>query len=221
MERSDRVPIYGAAAQDYWNLGWRGVLPLPPKMKKWPPKGYTGYEAQEPKYADVHAWTEDHPEGNLALHLPHGVIGLDVDAYGAKTGEATFIEALNRWGALPPTVRSTSRADGVSGIRLYRVQPEIQLRTEIKFPEQNVANIEVIQFSHRYVVSFPSIHPDTKATYQWLDESGAEVGIPSIDDLPWLPQRWVDGLRVEQITEITNRVNPFDALKGLPSGPMS
>jgi hypothetical protein len=190
-------------------------------MKKPPPNGYTGYDAMEPSYPDIMAWIEDHPDGNLALHLPRGVIGLDVDAYGAKTGEATFIEALNRWGALPPTVRSTSRPDGVSGIRLYRVQPEIQLRTEIKFPEQNVANIEVIQFTHRYVVSWPSIHPDTKATYEWLDESGAVVGIPNIEDLPWLPQRWVDGLRVEQITEITNRVNPFDALKGLPSGPMS
>lgn len=213
--------IYGAAADGYWSAGWRGILPLPPRMKKPPPNGYTGYDAMEPSYPDIMAWIEDHPDGNLALHLPRGVIGLDVDAYGAKTGEATFIEALNRWGALPPTVRSTSRPDGVSGIRLYRVQPEIQLRTEIKFPEQNVANIEVIQFTHRYVVSWPSIHPDTKATYEWLDESGAVVGIPNIEDLPWLPQRWVDGLRVEQITEITNRVNPFDALKGLPSGPMS
>lgn len=214
--------IYGAAAQEYWEKGWRGILPLPPRMKKWPPSGYTGHGAEEPSFADIIAWTEDKPEGNLALHLPHNVIGLDVDAYGAKTGEATFIEALNRWGALPPTVRTTSRRDGVSGIRLYRIPPEVQLRSEIKFPEQNVANIEIIQFSHRYAVSWPSIHPDTGDTYVWLDESGNQVDIPRIEDLPMLPQRWLNGLRVEQITKLDGtHVNPFETLKGFLPGPMS
>lgn len=214
--------IYGEAAQEYWDKGWRGILPLPPRMKKWPPSGYTGHGAEDPSFADIIAWTEDKPDGNLALHLPHNVIGLDVDAYGAKTGEATFIEALNRWGALPPTVRTTSRRDGVSGIRLYRIPPEVQLRSEIKFPEQNVANIEIIQFSHRYAVSWPSIHPDTGDTYVWLDESGNQVGIPRIEDLPMLPQRWLDGLRVEQITKLDGtHVNPFETLKGFLPGPMS
>jgi hypothetical protein len=47
---------------------------------------------------------------------------------------ATLGEGQKRWGALPPTYRSTSRGDGVSGIRLYRVPPGIKF-SENRFDE--------------------------------------------------------------------------------------
>src|SRR5437868_10789208 len=124
---------YAAAAQDYWAYGWKSVLPLPAGKKFPPPNKYTGYKALIPSFPDIMAWTEDLADGNLALRLPDTVVGLDVDAYGEKTGAATLAEALRRWGPLPPTVRSTSRVDGVSGIRLYRVPADVSLHTEIRF----------------------------------------------------------------------------------------
>jgi len=223
------VDRYAAMAQDYWANGWKSVLPLPPGSKVPPPKGYTGYGALIPSFPDIMAWTEDYPEGNLALRMPETVVGIDVDAYDARTGAATFTEAIRRWGPLPPTVRSTSREDGISGIRLYRVPAGTELEAQITFPEMNIGHIEICQFFHRYVVSYPSTHPNAGRVYQWLDDDGNRMpgsdptrsGIPNIEDLPDLPQGWIDGLRKSSQTDITTHADPFSVLKGLQPGPMS
>ena len=81
---------FGAAAEVYWEKGWRGVLPLNRGTKWPPPKAFTGYDGAEPSYADIMQLAELYPDGNLCLRLPDCVIGVDVDAYGAKTGGEAF-----------------------------------------------------------------------------------------------------------------------------------
>lgn len=204
---------YAAAVDAYWQAGWRGVLPLRARTK-WPPPpfhkardgdpkvSYTGYSGVDPSYADVLAWAEDFRDGNLALRLPDGVIGIDVDAYGAKTGGQAYAEAIKRWGPLPPAPRSSSReGDLASGIRLFRVQPGTALATKIDFPELGIGDIEIIQRHHRYVVAWPSIHPEGRG-YWWVNDLGQLQAIPNLDELPWLPQTWVDGLRVQPRSQI-------------------
>ena len=114
---------YGDAFDIYYKLGWAGVLPVPSFRKIPPPEGYTGHDGINPSFADMHAWSQDRHDNNLALRLSAEEIGIDVDNYGDKNGGATLAEAEKRWGTLPPTYRSTSREDGVSGIRLFRVPP--------------------------------------------------------------------------------------------------
>ncbi|USC17014.1 bifunctional DNA primase/polymerase [Rhodococcus sp. 11-3] len=200
---------YADAFEGYWNAGWRSILPLPPGRKYPPPDDRTGYKAVVPSYADVYAWSESQPGANICLRLPEGVVGIDVDAYDGKTGEATLAHAEQLWGTLPPTVRSTARDDGVSGIRLYRVPPGTSLRTQITFPDRGLGGIEVIQYFHRYAVCWPSIHP-SGSQYVWLnhlgdvalgppetDENGvwsAAPFYPKLEELPDLPSAWVEGL---------------------------
>jgi hypothetical protein len=219
------TPIYAAAATHYWNQGWRCILPMRPATK-WPPvTGYTGYTGDTPSYPDIQAWTEDRPDGNLALRLPRNVIGIDVDDYGTKTGGTTYLHALNQWGPLPATVRSTSRND-ISGIRLYRVPEGTHLATVLEFPELGLKHIEIIQWWHRYVTAYPSIHPGDEHTepgaqYRWLDEQGFVTDIPNPNDLPELPTRWLEALS-KPYTDL-NIDAPVDvqaALAHLPDGPM-
>ena len=187
---------FGAAAEIYWEKGWRGVLPLNRGTKWPPPKAFTGYDGAEPSYADIMQWAELYPDGNLCLRLPDGVIGVDVDAYGAKTGGEAFAEAVRRWGLLPDGPQSSSRDDDlVSGLRLFRVPPGTLLQTVITFPEMSIGDIEIIQRHHRYVVCWPSLHPEGR-DYNWRNSQGQLLGIPEIDDLPWLPQTWIDGLKL-------------------------
>jgi hypothetical protein len=111
---------YAQAAGDYWNAGWRGVLPLPARRKANPPGGerlpdgtknvsYTGWDGILPSWADVYAWTEDRADGNVALRLQRGIVGLDIDAYMKggvqKRGRETLEAAERIWGPLPPTWR--------------------------------------------------------------------------------------------------------------------
>lgn len=182
---------YARLAFTYRAEGWLGVLPLPVRAKTPPPGGFTGGHDIWPSGADIHEWTEHNGAGNIALRLPDDVIGVDVDAYGAKVGAATLAAACERFGPLPATWRSTSRDDGVSGIYLFRVP------TGRAWPSILGSNVEIIRTAHRYAVVHPSVHPDSGATYRWVSPVGLTAvagGVPAPDDLPDLPASWVRGL---------------------------
>ncbi len=183
-------PVYGAVARSYLDAGWRGVLPLPPRQKKPVPVGFTGRAGEWPGGPDIWTWMEDYETGNVALRLPENVIGIDIDAYPGKPGAVTLVNTEHAWGKLPGTWRTTSRDDGVSGIRLFTI-PE-----GLEWPNEVGPGIEIIRFAHRYAIVWPSIHPETGHTYKWIADDGiTHIGtIPTIDELPPLPQAWVTGL---------------------------
>lgn len=188
---------YAEAAWLYRAAGWTGALPLPPGAKSPPPGGYTGWAGVDPSGADIQAWT-DGPEGagNIALRLPVGVYGLDIDAYGAKQGASALTAAVSALGELPPTWRITSRDDGVSGIRLYRAElpPGRRWRDE---PAGHGVGIEAIHFGHRYAATWPSVHPETGRTYVLYAPDGALAAggvIPRLDELPGMPDVWIEAL---------------------------
>lgn len=177
---------YASGLPIYVQAGWRGVLPLPPGLKTPPPVGFTG-SGDDPTNEQLLTWATSHAAGNLALRMPANVVGIDVDAYDGKAGAESLRAAVDTWGELPPTWMSSSRVDGISGIRFYRV-PE-----GLAWPNTIGPGIETIRRGHRYAVAWPSIHP-TGAQYMWLFTDGSSAGVPKVDDLPWLPAEWVEGL---------------------------
>lgn len=187
---------YAYAAWAYRRAGWAGVLPLPPGAKWPPPGGYTGWAGVEPSGADVQAWI-DGPEGagNVALRLPAGVYGLDVDNYGGKHGAAALAALESTCGPLPPTWVVSSRDDGVSGIRLYRAYLPIGRRWRDQ-PAGGGAGIEAIHLGHRYAVVWPSVHPETGRKYVWTDPGGVTLDgpVPELATLPELPAAHVEAL---------------------------
>lgn len=215
---------YAAAAETYWNAGWRGILPLFRGHKGGEhsglPTGYSGWAGVDPSFADISAWSETFPDGNLCLRLPNNeliaVVGIDCDHYGAKHGADTLAEAIRQWGPLPPTPRSTSReGNPASGIRVFRVAPGTRLATKLAFPDLGLGDVEIIQFHHRYVVSWPSIHPEGRQ-YWWRNDADQLIGIPVVEELPWLPQTWIDGLRVEYESNLAN--TPIEIVAVLTDG---
>lgn len=179
---------YADAAWAYRRAGWDGVLPLPPGSKGPPPRGFTGWAGAMPSGADIQAWLDGtEAAGNIALRLPPGVYGLDVDAYGGKGGAAALAALTEQCGPLPDTWVVTSRDDGVSGIRLFRaaLEPGRRWRDE---PGGHGAGIEAIHFGHRYAVVWPSVHPDTGRKYTWSSD------YPTPDMLPELPAAWCEAL---------------------------
>jgi Protein of unknown function (DUF3631)/Bifunctional DNA primase/polymerase, N-terminal len=130
------------------------------------------------------------------------IIGIDTDDYGAKRGGQTLAEAKNRWGALPPTYTSTSRDDGVSKIRLYRIPKGIRLCGNIIFAELGFGDIDIIQPHHRYLVCWPSIHPETGNVYRWSGLNGEMMdGPPPVWEIPELPEPWLEALKEQSKTK--------------------
>lgn len=202
-----------ASAQGYFDAGW-SPIPLPYKAKKFPPKGWTGKNGQMTTEEQIRVWQSTNQLQNIALRLPDGVIGFDVDHYGDKTGGKTLQEKMEDWGPLPKTIKSGSR-QGPSGIYYYAVP----LGEE--WPQSLGDGVEIIQRHHRYAVVAPSLHPDVMVdtihdvtsfgkeawtdtihsepyhrVYRWYNMDGTETDeITPVWDLPQLPPRWVEGLR--------------------------
>jgi hypothetical protein len=179
---------FADSADSYWKAGWHCIIPI---TGKWPPEsGWTGNAGPDPSYADVRSWMEG-KQGvrNIAIRMPEGYIGIDVDNYGGKLGAQTWAQAVERWGPPPATWISTSRSDGISGIRIYRVPPGLA------WPGQVGPGIECIVHSHRYAMVWPSLHPEGRM-YRWVQPDGAVSlnGIPDPTQIPYLPPTWVIGL---------------------------
>lgn len=189
--------VYAAAAPLYWDLGWRGIIPVDPADKGGVPKGFTGRDGIDVTRENLEWFAKSKPGYNIGLRQPDDVIGIDTDAYGNKTGAATQAEAEKRWGPLPYSPRSSSRGDGISGIRLYRIPPGVELVDRIEFPELGIGDIEIIQRHHRHVQCWPSRHPQTGRLYQWLGIDDQPLDSPPHypGDIPDLPPAWLKGLR--------------------------
>jgi Bifunctional DNA primase/polymerase, N-terminal len=185
---------YHDGAPVYLTKGWTGVLPLPPGRKKSPPSSYTGWNGRDPSAKMIETW-QTQSEGdfqgasNICIHMPDGVVGIDVDHYTTsggtvKAGGATLAHLESQLGPLPPTYLSTARNDGVSGIRWFRVEPGM------RWPTGPGKDIEFIHKGHRYAVVWPSINPETHTEYFWIDHFGNRSEPPEADELAWLPDEW-------------------------------
>jgi hypothetical protein len=194
VEVERRCDGYGDVAQAYLDAGWN-PLPIDPVCgKEGVPAGYTGAAGASVTQADVDKWCRQRPRYLVGLRMPDGVVGLDVDHYDkgevVKRGAFHLAALEERHGPLPPTWTSTARGDTPSGIRFYRVPVGTRLRGEV------CADVEVVQFHHRYAMVWPSTHPDLGTRYRWYDPAGEEADrVPALDDLAELPWPWLDELR--------------------------
>lgn len=158
--------------------GWPCILPVPVTEKYPPPVGFTGSDGRDTDPLQLVTFATERPFHSIALRMPQTVIGIDVDAYEKagkrKQGDLTLAHYVQVWGPLPPTWISTARADGVSGIRFYRVPAQ---RYVTKLDTGTTSDVEIIQRHHRYAVVWPSPNPQaplidgpsgpTAPVYRW------------------------------------------------------
>ncbi len=212
---------YAIGARKYWDAGWVNILPVHDGSgrpgKSHVPRGYTGIEGRGVSWPDLMSWAEG-AEGrqNLGVRL-QAMVGIDVDAHDGERGAETLAKAEAELGPLPPTFSSTSRGPGPSRILFYRVpiQREPALRRREKaLVDTYGPNIEILHRSHRFAVVWPSVHPDTGETYQWYGPDGQVCMVPRRQDIPELPETWLDFLAPEQRPE----PEPITAPAPLPAG---
>jgi DNA polymerase I-like protein with 3'-5' exonuclease and polymerase domains/phage/plasmid-associated DNA primase len=183
----------------YVQAGWPCILPVPVAEKSPPPSGFTGAGGRDTQPLDLVNWAKTHGDWSVALRMPDGVVGIDVDHYDKgsvkKRGGDTLAEYEQTWGPLPDTWSSTARwsaghvLDTPSRIMFFRV-PAGRYATLLG------EAIEIIQRHHRYAVVAPSIHQKVEQAYMWFGPDGcATTDVPKPTELPELPQRWVEGLR--------------------------
>lgn len=188
---------FSSTVYEYLEKGW-SPLPLPPKRKEHPPVGYTGRAGRFATRDDIADWLLPYKKGNIAVRLGnsidiegvlHEVIGIDVDAYGDKKGGENLRELEKKHGKLPETWISSSRTDGISGIRYFLVP------YGYGFKGQAAKCIDIIQRVHRYSVVYPSWHPETKAQYRWYAPGfKPSERIPAVLELAFLPDDWLKEL---------------------------
>jgi len=200
MNGSPTARPYADAVVSYAQAGWPCILPVPAADKFPPPVGYTGADGKDTDPLDLVRFAGSHPAHSVALRMPEGVLGIDVDQYVKKgvqkRGADTLAACVERWGPLPYTWTSTARGDGPSRIHFYRVPPQ-RYATKLTGPASG--DVEVIQRHHRYAVVWPSPHAADEslngAVYRWYGPDGVlSDRPPSPAELAELPPAWVAGL---------------------------
>lgn len=194
---------YAEGVLAYAQAGWPCVIPVPPETKSPPPSGFTGAEGRDTDHLQLVRWYGELGHYSIALRMPEGVIGIDVDHYDktvrqadgtdkviAKRGAETIADLERQWGPLPATWSSTARGDaagpGLSRIMLFRVPAQ---RYVTKFTD-----VEIIQRHHRYAVVWPSPH-GSAGIYTWYAPDGTATDAPpKPEELAELPAAWVLGL---------------------------
>ena len=101
-----------------------------------------------------------------------------------------YVADITAVGPLPDAPWCSSRDDAVSGTRLFRVPDDYVARSVLQFAGEKDRAGEIVQFHHRFVVAPPSVHSSGQI-YRWI------LGgpFPAVDDLPWLTEPWLEGLR--------------------------
>lgn len=203
MKLEERTGPFGNAALAYVKAGWPEALPIwrgGQRDKQPMVRGYHGREGTWPDETTSRLWAGRYARANIALRLPRWVVGLDVDHYGsgdaAKYGGDSLAELQDELGPLPNTLVSTSRADGVSGIRLFMVPGDYAAAS---WPAQAAVDIDMITWYERYVICAPSVHRSGN-TYKWYRQHGRyhELrlmgGIPGTAHTAALPAEWCEYL---------------------------
>ena len=88
---------YASASREYQRKGWHPV-PIQ-KGQRWPPPtGFIGKGRISPSGADIEAWSEDRPNDNIAIVMPDGVIGIDVDHTARRLAARPSPSTRRDWG---------------------------------------------------------------------------------------------------------------------------
>lgn len=203
-----RIGPFGSFARSYATAYWSPV-PVEPHSKRIAVDGFTGHDGAYADDVTLDSWVEDYRDHNIGLRLPYSVVGIDVDAYGDREGATTLARLEAELGQLPDTYMSTSRGDGISGIRLFSV-PNMPKVWRGKAGD----GIDVISWHYRYAVCSPSIHPSTGNTYVWLQQDGddllatSDIHLPSPNELPALPIAWQEFLTSEYEGDKSVKLSP-------------
>lgn len=199
--------------KDYMSKGWTAPLPLPAGDKFPPPQNTTGNLSPIKADRIAEMWEGRSENTNLGLRLQakgnYEVISLDVDHYENKVGETHLAEMEEQLGALNRTQvpRSTRR-----GLKSPSAQFFFRVPKGFKWKSLACTSVDVIQMTHRYAAVYPSIVDGLQ--YKWYlgDE---EIDIPAVNDLPILPERWVNFLRKSEVGKlVTERSVSFDVDHG-------
>lgn len=190
------VSPYREKAVEYMMNGWE-PFPLPLGQKFPPPKGMTGKnrEVEYDEYTATTEWLEG--DNNIAVRLPEGVIGIDIDG---REGMLSMQELQESLGELSFTFAITSREKPLEeGYTMYFRIPQGR---EVIFAGIG-KKIDIIRSHHRYSVVAPSIHPEGRI-YRWIDSEGSGIyDIPMLFDCEPLPEKWVEYLCAPLVTEET------------------
>jgi len=131
------------------------IFPLPPRGKT--PATKHGFHDATTDIDQITAYWRRHPNANIGIRPPTGVIVVDVDPRNG--GERELAHLLRRRGLLPPTW--TARTGSGGAHYWFTTDPVEQIRGHIG------DGIDIKHGAAGYVVAPPSVHPNGN-TYEWL-----------------------------------------------------
>lgn len=208
--------INAALAQMLRNRGWQPVWCHNADGNVWALRDTTGpapfgQEGQQP------------PGYTLSFRPPQSVKIFDVDHYDEKHGMDTISRAESQLGRLPYTWRVTSRgSENPSGRYLFRCPEDVEFNDAVFQPygEQETrlvkgretskiwTDVEVVRTRHRWSWAPGVVHYKNGELIRVYNADDEECAMPAVDELPWLPDAWIEYLRNPPRSQSDNQFRP-------------
>ncbi|MEE1296959.1 MAG: AAA family ATPase [Bifidobacterium sp.] len=166
----------------------RGFYPVPIRPGRKTPAARAWQHAPEWTAADYDRMAAKYSQCGVGL-VGGEFIALDVDAAADHKKDADGVTAFRQLqhdlGELPATYTNTARGkDSPARHYLYRI-PDAYKGQKAHSP---AAGID-IRADGGQICVWPTMHP-TGRQYVWYAPSGDETGVPSLSELPYLPDAW-------------------------------
>ena len=166
--------IFGEVAPKYWERGF-SAIPVKAGTKKPAIAKWNGFNANLPSNERQSQWLRDFPSAGIGLclgaKLPKGlrIAAIDID------DDRLIKMVVETIGGAPCAKR------GAKGLTIF-VAADLELKSSKASPPNSKPRVEFF-ITTGFVVLPPSVHPDTRAPYEWVGESLLDV---DFDDLPHL-----------------------------------
>lgn len=190
---------------EYIEKGWEAPLPLPSGAKFPPPKGTTGAIPPIKRDDLKNLWSRSRGDSNIGLRSQvtgdYDVIFIDVDEdqQKGKFGGFKIQELQIKYGDL--NLRNIPRSSR-RGPESVGAQYPFLVPSNYSWRGNAEESIDIIQFKHRYTVVYPSVVDGME--YKWYIGS-EEIEIPHVEEIPILPDKWVNYLSNGNLVEGINK----------------
>ncbi len=191
-------PVFASAARLYLEGGLGFPIPLPPRRKAPPPRGYTGAEARDVSVGQINRWSRSRrPTSNIGLRMAPGLIGVDVDAYDSNAGR-TRLTGSSSWTALCRLLSARRAAPTASAACTCSGFPQGCRGGATRSPSRTTARRPPRGLDQRRLPLCSCAGPRSTPNggrYQWFGPGmkGCHVGASGSLDGSDLPAAWVTG----------------------------
>ncbi len=207
---------FAAGAQRWFDAGW---TPLPVDNQRIPKvSGYHGKDRITVTQQILDKWLKQHPDEDLAVVIPEGVVCIDIDTHDEKDGNAEFARITEELSCeMGESVIQSTRDARVHGHRFYLF--DVSQGSRVRKTMAGTKYVD-IKGPGGFISVSPTKHHSLGTDYKWYEYDGVTElpanYVPDMNHFCYVPETWRG--QIEKLT-VRYQVEHHGGLKRFSNKP--